>query len=416
MRDFLDSLSLTNFGIIITLLVIVVAGLFLALRKLRLWWPSGIALIVTAVVTGIIAVIIEIVWKPFPDALPLRLYIAVGIAVWVVFLVFIGRGVRKLLLGVLVVSLVGVAAVANSFFKAYPSVGSFFPDRYAVGVDFAEFPSITNPPESYGNTVGALVTVALPGEKSGFAARDAVAYVPPAYWQQPNMNFPVLVLMAGNPGRPTDWSTSGNMAKAADAFQRENNGLSPIVVSVDATGSMTGNPVCTDSDVAKVQTYLTEDVPAGIMKAFRVKPDLRTWTIGGLSYGATCALQIVTNYPDLYGSFLDFSGQIEPTMGTRKATVDKFFGGDESAFVAENPADILRANESTKTFSGIEGKFVAGANDQEAIKALTELNTLATRAGMTTTFSTLPGGHDFGVWSRALEENFAWVAHRGGII
>ncbi|MFC8936215.1 alpha/beta hydrolase-fold protein [Rhodococcus sp. NPDC057135] len=32
----------------------------------------------------------------------------------------------------------------------------------------------------------------------------------------------------------------------------------------------------------------------------QVNPDPRAWAIGGLSYGGTCALQLATNYPQIF--------------------------------------------------------------------------------------------------------------------
>ena len=211
------------------------------------------------------------------------------------------------------------------------------------------------------------------------------------------------------------WFTDGQAAETADAYQQEHGGVSPIVVSVDATGSATGNPACVDGPDAAMHTYLSSDIPALLKDTFRVNPDQSTWTIGGLSYGGTCSLQVVTNSPEAYGSFLDFSGEPEPSLGNHDKTVNELFGGDEDAFKAINPADLLANAKGTDTYRGIAGRFVAGESDKMASTALPHLNDLARAAGMDTTYTELPGAHSYQVWRVALRENFEFVAHRGGL-
>lgn len=52
---------------------------------------------------------------------------------------------------------------------------------------------------------GEVSKVAIPGAVSGFAAREAEVYLPPAYLSTPRARLPVLVLLAGQPASPTDW-------------------------------------------------------------------------------------------------------------------------------------------------------------------------------------------------------------------
>lgn len=376
--------------------------------------------------------VIEYWWRPFPDSLPWMIYAAAYVPLLCItytaavrIVLWIARrklGVKSwvLLLMAVLLSFVNLAAVTNAVFKSYPTMASVLPSQYAVSMSYDEFrvsSQQNTPPTAFGRTVGAVVTTDIVGEKSAFHARNAEVYIPPAYWEHPDLRLPVIVLMAGNPGSPNDWVRSGDMLRIADDYQGRHNGISPIVVSADATGSFSANPICVDSPVAKVQTYISEDVPTQLKKKFRVDTLQKNWVIGGLSYGGTCALQIVTNAPQSYGTFLDFSGQKEPTIGQHDETVRKFFAGDEAAFDTVNPENILTAAATDKTtgtspFQGIAGQFIAGDGDVESVKALTHLHTLAQQAGMDTTISTVPGKHDFATWRQALQQSFAWAASR----
>nr|WP_301398714.1 alpha/beta hydrolase-fold protein [Corynebacterium capitovis] len=389
---------------------VAVAGVAVITTLIALLRPNRrtfLALVGTLLVLAA-AVFALCVWpKPFPDSIPWTIYAGGAGAVFVTLSAVLQKG-RRLLLAVLaIVALGNTYLITNLTYQQYPTIGSFRPAPVTVNMTLEEFQAAKQAPILNGRTVGALVT--LPADPM----RDAVAYVPPAYWQRDDL--PVLLLLPGDPGAPEDWFTNGAAAETADSYQRRHNGAAPIVISVDATGSETGNPACVDGPELAVQTYLTQTIPSLITRTFTVNTDQSTWTVGGLSYGGTCALQVMTNHPGSYGSFLDFSGEPEPTLGDHQETVDKLFGGDEAAFQAHNPATLLAQAAGTGKYSGVAGRFIAGERDEMSTAALPHLDELARAAGMDTSYSTLPGAHSYGVWRIALRNTFDFAGQRGGL-
>jgi len=160
-------------------------------------------------------------------------------------------------------SLLATVGIVNMEYQTYPDIASLDPRPVAKEMSYEEF--------SHTKSGAAIVHVDLPGTTSHFAARQATAYIPPAYWT--DRTLPVIVLLHGNPGGPDQWFGSGEAAETADQFQAANGGRSPIVIAVDATGSETANPICADSSQAKVMTYLSQDVPQAIKQKFKVNPD-----------------------------------------------------------------------------------------------------------------------------------------------
>lgn len=65
----------------------------------------------------------------------------------------------------------------------------------------------------------------------------------------------------------------------------------------DALGATEANPMCMDSDLGNVFTYLTVDLPSWVKDHLQVSADPRDWAIGGYSYGGTCALQTAVSAP-----------------------------------------------------------------------------------------------------------------------
>lgn len=368
--------------------------------------------------------VIEKLWKPFPDPLHRSIYLFVAVALATIAAALLPRfhhwwhTVVALLLSLVVVA--AAAAHVNALFGTYPTVGTLFRPPVTVRVSAAELPppatAVTHipvapqwtPPADMPST-GAVVEVPIPGTLSGFAARPAQVYIPPAYRTATPPALPVVLLLAGQPGSPTDWLQVGNLQQIMDTFAAAHEGLSPIIVVADPTGTPLNNTLCVDSPAGNADTYLTKDVPAAITAQFATLD--RPWAVAGLSFGGTCALQLATGHPDQFPIFVDMSGQAEPTLGDRATTIAERFGGDEAAFHAANPTDRL----TTRRYEGLHGTFIVGANDADAIAALSQQRTLADAAGITTQWMEYPGGHSYEVWRAGLADVMPWLSQQLGL-
>jgi S-formylglutathione hydrolase FrmB len=435
MPDFIRSLPLTG-TTVVTVLAAVGVGCLLVLvaaqrprrdRRTvgRLLWTALVAVAVPAAVTAVAVAALDLTLFEIPvtavvaGVLLTAALILTGTAVvtrrsrawWTVF-----PSVGAVLTTVLLV---------NAGYGMFPDIGSLHPEPSyrpvaadelppavpdAVPVDHWHAP--TTLPE-----YGTLTTLPVPAPSSGFHARDAHVYLPPAWSASPRPQLPVLVLMGGIPGSPEQWISRGHATELAHDYQREHGGLSPIIAVVDATGSTWGDPVCTDSPTAKVRTFLSRDVPDWLLSRFNADPDQSRWTIGGYSYGGLCALQVVANAPDTYGGFLDFSGDRRPTDEHRKhdSTVRDFFDGSEQAYRDANPEHLLHTRSADGRYSRLHGWFIAGHRDRPAVDALHALSSAAERAGVDVSTATPRGGHDFGLWRDALRTTFPDVVRWGGL-
>jgi hypothetical protein len=146
---------------------------------------------------------------------------------------------------------------------------------------------------------GVIRTVSIPGAASGLQTRTSYVYLPPAYFASNRPSLPVLVLVPGQPGGPADWLSGGALLPRMASFAAKHGGVAPVVVVVDPNGSQSANNLCMDSDLAKADTYLSVDVPRWIAATLDVDTDPRQWAVGGFSFGATCAVQLVTRHPDV---------------------------------------------------------------------------------------------------------------------
>ena len=403
------------------------------------WWRCGLPVAVTAtvVVTVTAVLLVERVWRPVPDPLP------AGVIGWgagaVLALVLVGArswsaprdGRRGPVRGAAVVGAAAVLVLlaagsgVNLYFGQYPTIGALLgvplPNQVDLPRANAPSPPVSAPPGQPVEQVwtppaglpaaGGVSQVSIPGTVSGFAARPGWVYLPPAYLTVPRAQLPVLVLLSGQPGSPRDWFDGGRLAERMDRYAAAHAGLAPVVVIPDHLGAPLAQPLCVDSHLGKVGTYLDVDVPAWIRRNLQVDPDPRAWAVGGYSEGGTCALQTALRAPQTYPSLIDISGQAEPSLGSRAATVRDVFGGDEPAFHAANPLDEL----GTRRYPGTAGMLVVGEQDGQYRPQAEQVRHALLAAGAAVKFQLVPGGHTWQVWGPGLELSLPWLGTRLGL-
>jgi S-formylglutathione hydrolase FrmB len=240
-------------------------------------------------------------------------------------------------------------------------------------------------------THGVLGTVVIPAVTSHFAARPASLYLPPAALVKDPPKLPVIVMMSGQPGSPSDMFTSGDTATILNTYAAAHRGIAPIVVAPDQLGAPNRNPMCADTVLGNSHAYLTVDVPNWIRHHLPVSNSSRQWAVAGFSEGGTCSMELGAGSPRLYRSILSISGELQPTIGS--TTLKKAFGGSQAAYAAVKPLDLLKKNAP---FSSTFAIFGVGADDHQYLAWQRTTRAAAARAGMTTQFIASPGtAHDW---------------------
>jgi hypothetical protein len=252
--------------------------------------------------------------------------------------------------------------------------------------------------------------VIIPATSSGFRARDAHLYLPPAALVPNPPALPVLVMMMGQPGGPDQ---DRSAVRELNSIARTHQGLAPILLTIDQLGSPFRNPVCVDSDSGHVYTYVTTDVVNFIRRNLNVDPRRTQWAVGGYSNGGECALSFGAKRPDLFGSILDISGELEPLTGTEANTIDTIFKGNKEAFTAEEPANILKRHR----YSNELAIFTSGSADPVYTPQASTAAADAAAAGMTTRRFIGPGiGHRADALEYGVKTGFPLLCQRFGLI
>ncbi|RSX58142.1 alpha/beta hydrolase [Bifidobacterium samirii] len=260
---------------------------------------------------------------------------------------------------------------------------------------------------------GGIVSADIPATSSGFRARTALVYLPPAALSDEPPALPVLVMLAGQPGSPNRVFAASGIEAMLDAYAAEHDGLAPIVVVPDQNGASTVNSLCADTaKVGRAETYLIVDVPDWIRDTLPAAPSGAQWAIAGFSQGGTCATQLGPRHPDLFGTFIAVDGEEEPVAGSRQQTIDEYFGGDEAAYRAIVPADAITAHAPSDQTAVLS----AGADDRTSVANVRIIGKAARKAGMDVTeLAVRHAGHDWHAVNETLETALPWWCDRVGL-
>ncbi|RFA06534.1 hypothetical protein B7R54_19410 [Subtercola boreus] len=304
--------------------------------------------------------------------------------------------------GALIIALTLTLAI-NATYGLNPTVAAFLhintdPAAALVAANPPATSAQTQPPLSswspppdmpaHGTTGQLADANAIPNPASGFPARNAEIYYPPAALVKNPPALPFLLMMMGQPGDPT----AKNIAAVLDQIAANHHGLAPIVIVADQLSDPTKDPLCLDTALGKAETYLMKDVTSWARSHLNILPNPAAWTIAGYSNGGQCANYFGAKYPALWGNILDVSG-IEYAGAEQSTTVLKqIFAGNQQAYDAVKPAHIMAATR----YADSTAIYTAGEKDAALVDVQQRMAHAASSAGITTHYVTIPGA-DHGV-------------------
>lgn len=229
---------------------------------------------------------------------------------------------------------------------------------------------------------------AIPNSSSGFPARNAEIYYPPAALVNNPPALPFVLMMMGQPGDPT----AKNIAAVLDELASQNNGLAPIVIVADQLSDPSKDPLCLDTTLGKAESYLMKDVTRWARAHLNILRSPTAWTIAGYSNGGQCANYFGAKYPSIWGNILDVSGVEYPGVEQNATILKQIFAGNQAAYDAVKPANIM-ANGRYPDTTAI---YTAGQNDPTLVAVQQRMANAAKLAGIAAQYITIPGA-DHGV-------------------
>ncbi len=415
----MGDLSLLSGWLLAGVIVVVVVSTLLAIgwRDERWRRHAVVAAVVTIVVVGSVALVdwlITIVPFDFPPSFYAYLALAV-FAASITVLGFRRDDWWRRAVGVVAVlsTLVLFGLIVNDQYQYYPTIDNLLGK---VADHESDLPALADMKAQVKQTGqlpddGVVLHLDIPGTTSDFHGRQGFVYVPPAYFADPAPDLPVLMLLHGVPGAPSDWIVAGGAETTADRFAAEHDGKAPILVMPDITGDDTTDTGCADTARGNVETYLVDDVPNFVRATFGVADDAK-WGVAGLSLGGYCSLMLPLRHPGQFTVFGDYSGLATPALDPPGNALPDLFGGNQQKMDSYDPTKIL----PTRSFEDLSGWFEVGSGDSDPLKDTRAVVTQAQHAGIATCLLIRPGSHDFNFWTAAFQNSLPWMSARLGLV
>lgn len=335
-----------------------------------------------------------------------------GLAVLTVQMMFVRKLLPAAASSIVMVAVVVLmlAATINSYFHYFPTLGSLFGSSATDGASIASVDALLR--QHRVPSRGKVVTVDIPATVSRFRARPAQVYLPPAYFAANHPTLPVIMLLHGTPGMPSDWTRAAYVDVTADRYAAAHSGFGPIIVMPDPNGSWLGDTECVDGAAGNAETYLDTDVRRFMITRFGASVDRRYWAVGGSSEGGFCSVELALRRPYLFSAFLDFGGGVRPTWGRRTLAL---FGGSPQRYLDHVPSRLLQLH-SRLVWSGLAAWMEYGSTDAGRGDGARLAQAMRAR-GMNVRFVVDPGGmHTFDVWTLAFEHALPWAMQRLGTV
>ena len=236
-------------------------------------------------------------------------------------------GVAAILLAV-----VSAGSAVNQTFQYYPTLDRLLGKTANHFINNSQLSAIREQVARTGRLPdhGATLTVSIPGVGLKYQPHDAYVWVPPAWFAPNHPQLPVIELLNGTPGAPSDWTRAIYADATSLGFAEQHNGVAPVLVMPDVNGSFTGDTECVNSTMyGDVENYLTRDVPQFMQKNFNTRTSPGSIAVAGLSEGGMCAAMIALNNPKEYPTFAVYSGLTSPTYQEDNAqqTIARSLGG-----------------------------------------------------------------------------------------
>jgi enterochelin esterase-like enzyme len=233
--------------------------------------------------------------------------------------------------------------------------------------------------------------------------RHYLIYLPASYALKvaANRYYPVLYLLHGDPGGPSDWVQFGATGIFDTGIAA---GVIPetVVVFPDGNGHVTASTQWANrfDGRDRIEDALLELVSA-VDIDFRTIPDSGHRLIGGLSSGAFGAANIAARHPNLFGVAMSFSGYFVAS--------GPVFGGIPSNIRSNSPYYIVQDNPAART---VRYMLIVGNRDPIYQQTNRNFAAVLNQFGVPYDLNVLAGGHSADIWQSGLALGMTRLAEK----
>jgi len=255
-------------------------------------------------------------------------------------------------------------------------------------------------------------------------ARQVVVYTPAGYDapEHAKTRYPVLYLLHGAPGYPTDFIEYGDWPALSEKASAETGGTAPIMVMPDGnyTGEKHGDSEWANSADGRdrFEDFVVQEIVPFTDKRFRTIQSAAGRMIGGVSEGGYGCVNLALHHPNLFGSAIALSGYFD-NGGFGWAR--KVLGYDGEHLRSNNPLGYidtgLPSGEGPRQWRTVRFFLGAGADEKHYTADTLRLADKLKALGAPTTVQLANGKHGWDLWNQLYFDGIKnmLAAQRAGI-
>ncbi len=226
--------------------------------------------------------------------------------------------------------------------------------------------------------------------------------LPPNYGQNPQQRYPVIFLLHGGNGRPTDWFQKGLALPVIEQLYASGKLPYSIIITPDGNDKRGASPFYDpqyiDGVNGRVITAVGNELVKVIKSRYSTLPTPNSWAIGGLSSGGWGALNIGLHNPQNFSVMFSHSGYFRDRSGARNSPVTY----------------IKRISKAKRQQFRIY--LDAGDEDGKFLEQTKEFAQVLQRLKIPYQFNQFPGGHTligpdslWNYWHKHLADSLTYV-------
>lgn len=224
--------------------------------------------------------------------------------------------------------------------------------------------------------------------------------LPPGYEKNQNQRYPVVFLLHGGHGDPTDWFNpkKGSALKTLQQLYAQGKLPPTIIITPDGNdlrgSSPKFDPQYFDGPNGKVSTAIGDELVQVVSSRYRALPNPNFWAMGGLSSGGWGAINVGLRHLNHFSILFSHSG---------------YFVDDSGA--QNSPMKYIK-NISPQAKQNLVIYLDTGTGDSYYLNQAQKFHTLLNKLQIKNVFNSFPGTHSWRYWQQHLADSLTYVGEQ----
>ncbi|MEH2447353.1 MAG: alpha/beta hydrolase-fold protein [Nostoc sp.] len=232
------------------------------------------------------------------------------------------------------------------------------------------------------------------------ASRTYGVSLPPGYGQNPKQRYPVIFLLHGGHGYPTDWfiQNKGQALKTVEQLYTTGKLPSSIIITPDGNdkrgSSRYWDPEYIDGPNGKVSTAVGDELVKVVQNRYQTLTNPDFWAIGGLSSGGWGAINVGLHNPAHFSILFSHSGYFQDKSGPINSPI---------TYIKTIPP---QGKKRLRIY------LDSGKSDIEEIDQAEQFAKVLNELKIYNLFREFPGSHTWKYWRKHLADSLTFVGEQ----